>query len=137
MNAGQSVVILMVISRINGLEDAGIFSIANAIASLMLTVGNFGMRNYQVTDINEKYSFCNYISSRICTDVLMFLGSLYYIMKGWLLEDYSFYKMAIILSTKQRNTLNQQSLYPLQFPFIFYSPIRAKYILYIPYNYSY
>ncbi len=98
LNAGQSVVILMVISRINGLEDAGIFSIANAIASLMLTVGNFGMRNYQVTDINEKYSFCNYISSRICTDVLMFLGSLYYIMKGWLLEDYSFYKMAIILS---------------------------------------
>ena len=57
LNAGQSVVILMVISRINGLEDAGIFSIANAIASLMLTVGNFGMRNYQVTDINEKYSF--------------------------------------------------------------------------------
>lgn len=97
LNAGQSVVILMVISRINGLNDAGIFSIANAIASLMLTVGNFGMRNYQVTDINEKYSFDHYVSSRICTDLLMVLGSLYYIVKGWLLEDYSFYKMAIIL----------------------------------------
>lgn len=97
LNAGQSVVILMVISRINGLEDAGIFSIANAIASLMLTVGNFGMRNYQVTDINEKYPFCNYILSRICTDLLMVLGSFYYIIKGCLLEDYSFYKMSIIL----------------------------------------
>lgn len=96
LNAGQSVVILMVISRINGLEDAGIFSIANAIASLLLTVGNFGMRNYQVTDVNEKYSFSDYISSRFFTDLLMVFGILYYIIKGWLLDGYSFHKMIII-----------------------------------------
>ena len=57
MFAMQSAVMLIVITRTNGLEDAGVFSIAYAIGSLMSFIGEYGVRKYQVSDINEKVSF--------------------------------------------------------------------------------
>lgn len=99
LNAGQSVILLMFISRVIGLEGAGIFSIAYAIACLMLTIGNFGVRNYQATDTNEKYSFQNYLTSRFFTVAIMFLASFIYITKGILFDNYSFYKIVVIVLT--------------------------------------
>ena len=43
--AMQSAILLMVISRTNSLDDAGVFSIAYAVASLMYYVGEFGVRS--------------------------------------------------------------------------------------------
>ena len=48
MFAMQSAVMLIVITRTNGLEDAGVFSIAYAIGSLMSFIGEYGVRKYQV-----------------------------------------------------------------------------------------
>ncbi|MCI9341689.1 MAG: lipopolysaccharide biosynthesis protein [Lachnospiraceae bacterium] len=97
INAGQSVVLLMIIGRVRGIEDAGIFSIAYAIASLMLTIGNFGMRNYQATDSKEKYIYSEYLVSRIWTVIIMLIVSIFYIIKGRVFDGYSYYKMLIIL----------------------------------------
>ena len=55
--ATQSAFLLMVITRTNGLDDAGVFSIAYAIASLMYYLGEYGVRKYQVTDVEEKVGF--------------------------------------------------------------------------------
>ena len=57
ISALQNPVILLVITRTNGVYDAGVFSIAFAIATLMLYVGLYGLRRFQSSDLDEKYSF--------------------------------------------------------------------------------
>lgn len=97
LNAGQSALLLMVISRTNPSEGAGIYSIGYAIACLAITVGNFGIRNYQATDINHKYAFENYLSARIITDFLMLIVLLIYMIRGYIFLDYSWDKCIVIL----------------------------------------
>lgn len=97
LNAGQSALILMVISYTNSAEDAGIFSIAYAIACLTLTIGNYGMRNFQATDVREKYKYSIYVNSRIITVTVMMLLIVYYILKGFFELDYSREKCLVIL----------------------------------------
>ena len=76
--AVQSAVLLMVINRTNGLDDAGVFSIAYAIASLIYYVGEYGVRKYQVTDVQENVSFDDYHTHRVMTAVIAALtGALY------------------------------------------------------------
>lgn len=97
LNAGQSALLLVVISRTNPVEDAGIFSIAYAIACLAVTVGKWGMRNFQATDVQEKYDYSTYVSSRIITCILMMALTLFYIIKGMVISDYSLDKCFVIL----------------------------------------
>ncbi len=52
LNAGFSVIILVVAARSLSLEETGVLTIALAIAKLLLNIGKYGMRNYQVTDTN-------------------------------------------------------------------------------------
>ena len=79
LNSFQTVVILMVISRIDPVNDAGIFVIAYAIGNLMLTIGRYGIRQFQASDVVEKYSYREYYYSRILTTGLMLAISLAYI----------------------------------------------------------
>ena len=44
LNAFQTVFILMLISRIDPINDAGVFTIAFAIGNLMMTIGRYGIR---------------------------------------------------------------------------------------------
>ena len=98
LNAGQSVFLLMVITRICGLEAAGIFSIAFATGNLFLYLGNYGVRNYQVSDLSEQYSFCDYLRHRILTVVLMLAAAAVYV--GWSASAgaYSSYKTSCVLA---------------------------------------
>ena len=73
LNAGQSVLILMVITRVCGLAQAGVFSIAFATANLWMYLGNFGVRNYQVSDQKRQNSYSDYLRHRELTVLLMFL----------------------------------------------------------------
>ena len=52
ISALQNPIILLVITRTNGVYDAGVFSIAFAIATLMLYVGLYGLRRFQSSDMN-------------------------------------------------------------------------------------
>ena len=97
LNACQSAILLMVISRTNSQDDAGVYSIGYAIACLALTVGSYGMRNFQATDVNHKYSFKTYLTSRIITDAAMICVILFYIIKGTLFLDYSRDKCLVII----------------------------------------
>ena len=58
--AFQSVIMLMILTRTLGLKDAGIFTIAYANANLFLTVGKYGMRYFQISDMKGQFSFVNY-----------------------------------------------------------------------------
>lgn len=93
----RSVILLMVIMRTNGLEDAGIFSIAYAISSLMSYIGEFGVRKYQVSDIKEINSFGEYHFFRILSCAAMTIGSVGAVIYGLLYNGYSADKALIVL----------------------------------------
>ena len=71
--SGSSFLYLLVVTRICGATLAGFFSLSYATAQLLLQVGRYGVRTYQATDLNRKYSFSEYKLSRIITCGLMML----------------------------------------------------------------
>ena len=101
INAGLSAalcpVILMVMTRTNGVNDAGVFSIAFAVAALMLFVGQYGIRRYQASDIHEKYSFAEYHGMRFITCGAMLIASAAYCVYGLLFRDYGPDKFTVII----------------------------------------
>lgn len=97
LSAAESPVILVVMNRTNGLYDAGIFSIAFAISSLMLFLGQYGLRRFQSSDIREKYSFAEYYGMRFLTCAVMMLASLGYCIYGSITKDYSHEKFIVIM----------------------------------------
>lgn len=93
LNSVVSMVLLWVVTRVNGVVDAGIFSLGFSTSQMMLTIGNYGMRNYQVTDIIDKYSMRVYLASRVVTNVIMMV-----IVIGFVgLEGYTFEKAVITI----------------------------------------
>mgnify|MGYP004696352901 FL=1 len=98
INAGESVLILMVCTRTAGLETAGILTIAFAIANLVMAIGKFGMRTYQVTDAVRKFDETDYFSSRVLTVTAMILISGILESANYVRGTHTFYKaMAIFL----------------------------------------
>ena len=67
INAGQSALILIFISHFLTHTDAGMFTIAFALANLFSTMGRYGVRNYQVTDVQENSRFGEYLRARLYT----------------------------------------------------------------------
>ena len=95
INAGQSVLFMVVITRSCGIVNAGIFSFAFANANLFLCIGKYGIKKFQATDLNEEYSFGDYFFSRVITTFVMFIGILLYsFVKN---DDYTFYKSLTIV----------------------------------------
>ena len=70
LNALQSVILLFFVTRFCGEEDAGIFSYAFSVAYLMIMISNYGVRNYQATDIGYHQKFRDYLIHRISTSVI-------------------------------------------------------------------
>ena len=96
LSAVQCPVILMVIMRTNGKYDSGVFSIAFAVASLMLYVGLYGLRRFQASDINEEYSFAEYHGMRFLTCGIMTVAVLVYCIYGTLVNGYDLNKAAVV-----------------------------------------
>ncbi len=98
LNAFQSVFVLMVLSRVMPtLEEAGVFTFAYSVANLMLDIGRYCMRNYQVTDVKEKYAYSTYFKSRVLTTVAMMVVSVVYVVVRNGIEGYSVEKIWIII----------------------------------------
>ena len=67
LTAFNSLFFMIVITRINGLEDAGNFSITFATASIFYVFAVYSGRSCHTTDIEEKIKDKDYIVSRIIT----------------------------------------------------------------------
>lgn len=96
INAAEAVVILMAVTRVSGMEDAGIVTIAFSIGNLMMTIGLYGMRSYQVKDVRDVFSFEDYYSSRVVTVGFMLFATLCVLFYGSVFLDYSRRKSAVI-----------------------------------------
>ncbi len=97
LSSAESAVILAVMTRTNGLYDAGIFSIAYAVAGLMLFLGQYGLRRFQSSDIKEKYTFGEYYAMRYITCIIMMLASLAYCIYGTVFKGYGADKFTVIM----------------------------------------
>ncbi len=69
--ASMSFLMLLAVVRICGTERGGVFSIAFSTSQMLQTAAFFGMRNFQATDINRRFLFSHYNSSRLITSLLM------------------------------------------------------------------
>ena len=77
-------ILSIVATQLAGPEQAGMFSMAFTTATLMLFVGNYGVRTYQVSDIDEASSFASYQVQRVITCVVMLLIAwLWCMIKGY------------------------------------------------------
>lgn len=93
LNSIVSMLLLWVVTLLNGVSDAGIFSLGFSTSQMMLTIGNYGMRNYQATDVTNKYSIKVYEASRIVTNIIMMVSVLGFV---WF-EGYYFEKALITI----------------------------------------
>lgn len=77
-------VLTMVASQLVGVEQAGMFSMAFVIGTLLMFLANFGVRTYQVSDVERIHSFNDYQINRIITCILMMVvGVAYCMIRGY------------------------------------------------------
>ena len=96
LNSFQTMVLLLFITHFGSPSDGSFFVMGYAIANLLLNVGRYGTRQFQVTDINEKYSYRDYVYSRQFAMLLFTIGLVAYLTWGIICNGYSFTKVAVI-----------------------------------------
>lgn len=62
--------LVVIVTRLNGYEDAGVLSLAIAVVAVLYTISLYGMRVFQATDVLYSYSDGDYITSRIITVII-------------------------------------------------------------------
>ena len=84
ISALLNAIILAFCTRINGIEIAGIFAISYASMCILNSIGDFGLRIYQSTDVERKSNFSEYLVARIVAQVLMYvIGIVFVCIKGY------------------------------------------------------
>lgn len=74
----------IIITYMQGEELAGMFSVAFVTAQMFMIVGNYAVRAFQVTDIDNGYPLADYQGQRFITCVLMFfLNLIYSLWRGY------------------------------------------------------
>lgn len=96
IKAGQSAIILIFVSRLMGINEAGIFTIAYAVANMALTFAMYGVRTFQVTDIKKKYSFSDYFSSRCITTIVTMIVIAGYVIFQFHIGHYNLDKVQVV-----------------------------------------
>ena len=61
----------IVVTQLVGVERAGMFSFAFVLANLLYILANYGVRTYQVSDLDEYHSFSDYQINRLATCIIM------------------------------------------------------------------
>lgn len=73
LSAGSSFVLLMCVTRAVGAGEGGVFSLAFATAQILLTLGKYGVRSYQATDVSKRITSATYLVLRVLTCLAMML----------------------------------------------------------------
>lgn len=79
-NALASFVLLTMVTRLNGSNDGGLFSLAFSTAQMLTAIGCFETRAIQVTDVKRKLEFKDYFTFRFMTSMVMMLCLIVYVI---------------------------------------------------------
>ena len=77
-SSATSFLLMIYVTRILGVDEAGVFSISYSVGQLMLSIGWFGTRQFQVSDIDEEFKFSDYLSLKLFMTIIMMVGCLIY-----------------------------------------------------------
>ena len=91
INSFNSLFFLIIVTRVNDIQTAGIFSIAYATATIIYTLAMYSGRLCQVTDIENKIKDKDYIANRALTCFIMIIGATIFLT----LKKYSTFKTTI------------------------------------------
>ncbi len=97
INAAEAVIMSMIVTRTAGLTDAGYLTLAFAVGNLLLSVGKYGVYNYQVTDLKNEFSLRTYAAARLITVFAMILFLAGYLFRGTIFYGNTPDKTRIIL----------------------------------------
>ena len=75
INSFNSLFFLIIVTRVNDIQTAGIFSIGYATATILYTLAMYSGRLCQVTDIEGKIKDKDYIAQRALTCIIMLIGA--------------------------------------------------------------
>ena len=79
-----SLFLMMIVTRLNGIDDAGIFSFAFSTASIFLIIGVYSGRTFQVTDKNKKTTDSDYFYTKIVTcAAMLIIGLVFCLVRGY------------------------------------------------------
>lgn len=92
----QSMLLLMLLTRRGTAEHSGYFVMAFTVANLLMNLGKFGMRQYQVTDAGNRFSFREYAASRVFSVGLMAVALALYLLWSVLFNGYTAEKAAVV-----------------------------------------
>ena len=74
-----SPLLLIVVTRINGIFDSGLFSFAFSVAIIFWVIGMWGGRTYQVSDVKREFSHHSYVMVRVLLAFVMVIGALIFV----------------------------------------------------------
>lgn len=92
-NAFNSLFFMIAVTRINGLNDAGIFTLAFSTACLLYVIGAYSGRIYQVTETNKNIKDKEFIYNRYISCSLMIVITIIFV----LIKGYDLYKSLIFI----------------------------------------
>lgn len=125
--ACQSAFLMFLAARFYSQEEAGMISSAYAIAVLAFTASRYGMRNYQVTDKRDEFTFRSYYYSRHITVIAVILLVLVYLGVSVYFSDYSFNKSLLVLEIVLLRSINSfEDVYLGRFQQMGYFAIGAR-----------
>lgn len=91
INSFNSLFFLIIVTRVNDIQTAGIFSIAYATATILYTLAMYSGRLCQVTDIKNKIKDKDYIVTRFLTCIVMLIMATGFLI----IKQYSGFKTTI------------------------------------------
>lgn len=92
-NAFNSLFFMIAVTRINGVDNAGIFTIAFSTACIIYIVGIYAGRIYQVTEPDKSITDKEYIINRIITTVSMLILVILFSV----IREYDIFKSTVFL----------------------------------------
>ena len=76
LNSCNSLFFLIIVTRINGIKDAGIFTLSFATACMLYVIATYSGRTYQVTETDKKIKDNDFIFHRFLSAFLMLIISI-------------------------------------------------------------
>lgn len=93
VNSFTSLVFMVIVTRINGTDVAGVFTFGFSLACLFQVISNYSGRTYQVTNIDESLADSDFVYNRITSCLITFVFVAAYLF----FKRYSALKYTVIL----------------------------------------
>ena len=84
LQSAISPVLLIVITRLNGIDDSGLFSFALSLSVVFWAVSLWGGRTYQVSDVKREFSSGGYVAVRFIASLIVAISAVVFcVLNGY------------------------------------------------------